>query len=57
MSGELAEIEETVHFGAAGAALPEWRENAAADEDPDDEDAPCPADVKLILGFDPDENG
>lgn len=34
----------------------EWRKDAAkTDTDPDDEDKPCPPDVKAVLGFDPDD--
>jgi hypothetical protein len=32
-----------------------WHQSVNDVADPDDEDAPCPADVKLVLGFDPDE--
>ncbi len=34
----------------------DWRKNVfESDNDPDDEDKPCPSDVKAVLGFDPDE--
>jgi hypothetical protein len=57
----MDEIADSVHLGHVGALRPDWRQVEIADdigdedEGPDDEEAPCPADVKLILGFDPDE--
>ena len=42
------------HFGYVGKPLPDWRTELDEYEDPDDEElAETPADVILILGFDP----
>ena len=42
--------------GSAEDVPRDWRTTEIEDdEDPDDEDTPCPASVKLILGFDPHE--
>jgi hypothetical protein len=43
-----------VQFGKGGK-LADWRKAKDVDFDPDDEDLPCPPEVKAILGFDPDE--
>ena len=44
-----------VHFGAAGAPLPDWRQARLDDLDPDDEETATPEDVIAVLGFDPKE--
>jgi len=46
-----------VHFGGVDAPLPDWRKaDTDADDDPDDEELDeTPADVLMILGFDPKE--
>ena len=49
MSGELPDA----HFGSAGAALPDWREDDFDDDDSDEVLEETPADVVEMLGFDP----
>jgi hypothetical protein len=51
---QLADLPVDPDFGGWDKA---WREHAPpadADND-DDEDLPCPADVAMVLGFDPDD--
>lgn len=51
----------SIHFGSLNAPLPDWRNTPGKGEDEtddlfeEDEDAPAPADVAAMVGFDPDE--
>jgi hypothetical protein len=49
VSGDLPDA----HFGSAGDALPDWREEDVGDDDSDDELEETPEDVVEMLGFDP----
>lgn len=47
---------ENIHFGKVDKDLPDWRKSKIKeDENDNDEDVDIEADVKAILGFDPDD--
>lgn len=47
-------MNEYLHFGKVDKPLPDWRKILLPDDD-NDEDLLVSEDVKIILGFDPDE--
>jgi len=47
--------EPNIHFGKVGNTKVKPTESSKENDFDNDEDVPCPDDVKSILGFDPDE--
>jgi hypothetical protein len=47
---------DNIYFGSLNKPLPNWRDSAGVDDDPDDEEIKTPQDIIDALGFDPAED-